>query len=1016
MGRWKAVVAAFAAIPMMLAMVPAATAATTTTASAPGDVRESSIVATSDTFVASWKKQKLDNYNTANDLVVQNTADGQSQGELGEQFVSTNTNDATDLKMTFLAFDLSSLGGQKPLSADLTLTLIGRKTGVTSPTGTLRVAAIDPSTACTTDAQCDFSKITWANRPQFTADTNDVITSESFIIDGTDVSSVTADVTISGTQATADVAGLVDAAIARGDSTLLLAVNDTTAEQLHFVSTEGSRNLTNANTGMAPALHVTRSAKSVGVYGQSAMSVLAGYAATTSPAFDVTGDGATVAVTDAGDGTAGGDGTAAGAVAAGKVTWDATAKRLNIAAGLAAGTYPMRLTATDATGAHAGLTFTLTVQKAAPSAKQAGMDNPLMDYQYGADPWAMEYDGRLYVYMSSDAMQVTSDGQVVQTYETNGDGSLKNNTYRQIKTISVISTDDMANWRNEGQIRVSGTGGANPNGRWSWAPAVVHKTIDGVEKFFMYYTDNNEVHVLTSDSPVGPWTDPLGGRALVKKSTAGVKLDGATTPEWVFDPAALVDDDGTGYLYLGGGQGNEGGTGANAAHPKYTRVFKLGDDMISLTGDVKAIDAPGMYEDSGIVKIGDTYYYSYCSNLSYDVTADGLTLPKGDIHVMTSKDPMGPYTYQGDVMRNPGDFFGIFGNNHHAMFTFKGKTYMVYHAQTIMKSLIDAGVAPSGGTTDDGVEKGYTYRSTHIDEMTVNADGMIEPVTMTMTGVPQTQRLDPYTSGGVAATTIARSSGLQTLDRNSGVRVSDYGVSNADGVRLTNVNAGEWTSLSGVDFGADDATGAASVAVRAIGKAGGTIAIHLDSVNGPLAGTVTIPAGDGASATDFSGYATYDADLTGATGVHDVYFVFNGDSADELFDVASYTFIAAKHDGGDGDNGGPGDNGSGGNGSGGNGDGEQGDGGNGDGNQGGDGGTGGDANGGTNGTGTGSDANGTVTAPGKQPSTDTAQQPGAGTAGSVLSATGAGIVGATAFTAIVLAAGISLTVWRKRRV
>ena len=41
-----------------------------------------------------------------------------------------------------------------------------------------------------------------------------------------------------------------------------------------------------------------------------------------------------------------------------------------------------------------------------------------MDYEYGADPTAMVYNGRLYEYMTSDGSQIDSDGSINQTYET----------------------------------------------------------------------------------------------------------------------------------------------------------------------------------------------------------------------------------------------------------------------------------------------------------------------------------------------------------------------------------------------------------------------------------------------------------------------------------------------------------------------------------------------------------------------------------------------------------------------
>ena len=78
----------------------------------------------------------------------------------------------------------------------------------------------------------------------------------------------------------------------------------------------------------------------------------------------------------------------------------------------------------------------------------------------------------------------------------------------------------------------------------------------------------------------------------------------------------LVDDDGNGYLYFGGGvpQGKVSAPGTG-------RCVALGDDMISLKGDPVAIDIPYLFEDSGIHKAGNKYYYTYCTN--WQVDAEG---------------------------------------------------------------------------------------------------------------------------------------------------------------------------------------------------------------------------------------------------------------------------------------------------------------------------------------------------------------------------------------------------------
>ena len=77
--------------------------------------------------------------------------------------------------------------------------------------------------------------------------------------------------------------------------------------------------------------------------------------------------------------------------------------------------------------------------------------------------------------------------------------------------------------------------------------------------------------------------------------------------------------------------------------PGTSRIVKLGDDMISLAGTPVTIEAPYLFEDSGINKIGDTYYYTYCSNWNTAGNAYGMT--SGAIEYMTSNNPLGPYTY-----------------------------------------------------------------------------------------------------------------------------------------------------------------------------------------------------------------------------------------------------------------------------------------------------------------------------------------------------------------------------------
>ncbi|MEK5259825.1 carbohydrate-binding protein [Paenibacillus sp. FSL L8-0663] len=476
-------------------------------------------------------------------------------------------------------------------------------------------------------------------------------------------------------------------------------------------------------------------------------------------------------------------------------------------------------------------------------AKLPGNSNPLMDHKLGADPYALVYDGRVYIYMSSD------------TYVYNNDGSIKDNDFSGLDRIQVISSADMVNWTDHGAIPVAGANNKN-NGRgiakWagnSWAPAIAQKKINGKDKFFLYFANGGAgIGVLTADTPIGPWTDPLG-RALVTHNTPG--MAGAT---WLFDPAVLVDDDGTGYLYSGGGIPNESDP-ASIANPKTARVIKLGADMTSVIGSATTIDAPYLFEDSGLHKYNGKYYYSYCINFA---GTHPPQYPAGEIGYMVSDSPMGPFTYKGHFLKNPYTFFGVGGNNHHAVFNFKNEWYVVYHAQTVSKAQIGAG-------------KGY--RSPHINKLTHNGDGSIAEVQGNMTGIAQFSNLNPYTR--VEAESMAWQAGVTTEP----TQASGGPISN---LNVTNVHNGDWIAVGNADFGSG---GAKTFKANIASNAGGKIEIRLDSATGPLVGTLNVSSTGGTQT-----WKEVETTVSNATGVHKVFLVFTGTGTGNLFNIDYWQF------------------------------------------------------------------------------------------------------------------------------
>jgi len=472
----------------------------------------------------------------------------------------------------------------------------------------------------------------------------------------------------------------------------------------------------------------------------------------------------------------------------------------------------------------------------APYAKTPTNGNPLISHKFGADPYAITYNGRLYLYLTNDHLQYDASGQVV------------GNTYSTINKITVISSDDLVNWTDHGEIPVAGPQGIASWAANSWAPAVAYKKINGQDKFFLYFANNaSSIGVLTSDSPIGPWVDPIG-RSLVNRSTPGV-----SGVPWVFDPAVLIDDDGSAYMYFGGGYDT-----GKAANPQSARVIRLGNDMISTVGSAVMIDAPYFFEDSGIHKYNGKYYYSYSSNFASGARPPGSP-GGGEIAYMVSDHPMGPFTYQKVILRNPGYFFGVGGNNHHAMFEFQGEWYIAYHSQVVADAM--------------GIPLGY--RSPHLNKVFYDGNGVIQDIQANLTGVPQLKNLNPYVR--VEAETIAWNGGIQTEKSNEpGSMVPSVNMN------VAYINHEDWTAVSNVDFGSSGAT--EFTAKIASATSGGTIELRINSLTGPVIGTLDVPATGG-----WQNWTLASAAVNNVTGVHDLYLIFKGNSG-YLFNIDYWQF------------------------------------------------------------------------------------------------------------------------------
>jgi len=402
------------------------------------------------------------------------------------------------------------------------------------------------------------------------------------------------------------------------------------------------------------------------------------------------------------------------------------------------------------------------------SYKPVGTNNPLMGHKFGADPFGMVDGDRVYVYMTDDHIY-DSNGNVIES------------GYGDCKKVSVISSEDLVNWTDHGAQPVAGSVGGPA--KWAnnmWAPCAAHKTINGKEKYFLYFADNaNGIGVLTSDYPYGPWKQPSGMNSLISHSTPNC---GGSIVPWLFDPAVMVDDDGNAYLYFGGGI-----DGLSAADPGSARCVQLGSNMISIVGEPKQIRPPYLFEDSGINKVGGKYIYSYCANFSAGGTTS--TNPgSGNIGYMISDNPLGPFKYVGKCFDNPGQGWGGGGgNNHHAILEFKGKYYILYHTRTLKSAM-----RKENPVILDGME----LRSTCISEINVDtvnhkiANLSVSSMDISDASVKQLKNFNPYQT--VPGATMAWERGIETTYRE---RLGKYAYATAEAKK------GSWMCISNVEFG-----------------------------------------------------------------------------------------------------------------------------------------------------------------------------------------------------------------------
>ena len=433
---------------------------------------------------------------------------------------------------------------------------------------------------------------------------------------------------------------------------------------------------------------------------------------------------------------------------------------------------------------------------------------PLFQTKYTADPSPLVVGDTLFLFTSHDA----SPEDIPDENEKSSAGFF-------MYDWLLWSTTDMVNWTEHGAVASlkDFSWRSRENGAWAI------QTVERNGKYYLYAPlHGHGIGVLESDSPYGPFKDPLGKPLVWDQSN------------WYdIDPSVYTDDDGQAYMYWGN---------------PHTFWAKLGNDMTSLaSGVTKLPHIPNYQEGPWFYKRNGHYYLGFASTCCPEALGYAM-----------SNSPTGPWEWKGYIMkptpRDRGNHPGICDYKGHS-YVF-GQNYDLMHLETF---------------------EHHERRSVSATEITYNADGTIQEVPYWLDQKPMNQLhwLNPYQR--VEAETMNWGYGLKSSKmgiQNTGV-VKDMPESTGKrNMYIYDINDGEYIRLRGVDFGSKGAKQFAITASAAM-KAGCTITLRLNSNKGPVIGSLNIK-----STGSVDKYRSFTTKVKEATGVHDLYICFSNAQGD----------------------------------------------------------------------------------------------------------------------------------------
>ena len=432
---------------------------------------------------------------------------------------------------------------------------------------------------------------------------------------------------------------------------------------------------------------------------------------------------------------------------------------------------------------------------------------PVVQTRFTADPAPVVIDGKVFLYTTHDE-----------------DGARGFQMFDWL----LYTSDDMVNWQDHGAVASLDDFKYYDGKNGAWAEQV----IEANGAYYMYCPIHGHgIGVLMSDSPYGPFHDPLGEPLVWQRE------------HWDdIDPTVWIDDDGQAYMYWG--------------NPNLYSV-KLGKDMISLAGPiVKHPKIEDYQEGPWFWKHGGNYYMAFASTCC----------PEGIGYAM-SDGPEGPWEYKGHIMDHTVRTRG----NHPGIIDYKGKSYVFGLNYDIMhlKTFAHA-----------------EQRSVSLAEMHYNPDGTIQEVPYFLDNVvEQIKPFDPYgrnMNERVEAETMAWGYGLKTsrMEESASLASDDLrdlkNTVNYNNMYVHDIDNGEYILLRGVDFGRKGA----KKFMASVGSEGiGCIEIHLDSKESPAVAVIPISPTGGTNE-----FKVFTEKIKGRIkGIHDLYLVFTGVGKDLFY-------------------------------------------------------------------------------------------------------------------------------------